>query len=330
MDILIKNNIKKTAVYDTYWEFAYKRQNIFWNRFKQNGEAPEDPILKKYKFTNAYRVNDRVSQYLLRNVIYDSNHNDEDLLFRILLFKVFNKIETWESLSALLGEINYREFDIEQYKKVFEKLRKGKRKIYSGAYIMPSGKSQFGHSFKYENHLELLNSIMKDGLASKVHKCRSLEELYQVLLKYPTLGKFLAFQYAIDINYSELTDFDEMEFVVAGPGACSGIEKCFSDKGSYTNEDIIKYMSWNQWEEFEKRNLPFINLGGRDLKLIDCQNIFCETDKYSRVKHPEIVDKKGRKRIKQLYHPNKSPIQFMYPPKWKLPVPLGNIDFQRK
>lgn len=320
MEILTKNNIKKTIVYDTYWKFAYKRQSLFWNRFNQNGEISKDLILNKYKFTNAYRVNDRVSQYLLRNVIYDDHHTPEDLLFRILFFKVFNKIETWERVSGLLGDINYHSFDIERYKKVFEELRREKIKVYSGAYIMPSGKSKFGSPIKYENHLELISYIMKDGLATKVYKCQSLEEMYHVLLGYPTLGKFLAFQYAIDINYSELTDFDEMEYVVAGPGACSGIEKCFYDKGTYTNEDIIKYMSWHQEEEFEHRNLPFVNLGGRKLQLIDCQNLFCETDKYARVMHPEFVDKKRRERIKQLYHPNEAPIQFMYPPKWKIHI----------
>ncbi len=319
MDLLLRNSIKKTPVYDTYWHFAYERQNIFWNKYYQKNITTTDEILSKYKFTNAYRVNDRVSQFLLKNVIYDGKHKEEDLLFRILLFKIFNKIETWQGISEILGEISYSTFDTVRYKKAFEELS-SKKKIYSGAYIMPSGKSQFGHTIKYENHLDLLHYMMNDKLLSKIKKCHSLEDLYNILLTYPSLGRFLAFQYSIDINYSDLTDFDEMEFVVAGPGACSGIEKCFYDTGSYSKEDIIKYMTWHQQEEFEKRNLHFVNLGGRDLQLIDCQNLFCETDKYARVKHPEFADKKGRKRIKQLYRPNDTRIQFMYPPKWKIVI----------
>ena len=43
------------------------------------------------------------------------------------------------------------------------------------------------------------------------------------------MGDFLAFQLLIDLNYSNLTDFSEMDFVVAGPGARDGIRKCSGD-----------------------------------------------------------------------------------------------------
>lgn len=114
------------------------------------------------------------------------------------------------------------------------------------------------------------------------------------MLSYPTIGKFLAYQYAIDINYSELCDFSEMSFVVAGPGAQSGIEKCFS-LNKYCYEDIIKYMADNQNEEFRKRGLEFKTLFGRPLQLIDCQNLFCETDKYSRVAFSGFKEKSNTK-----------------------------------
>ena len=62
---------KRQEVYNLYWYFASERQNIFWK--KMNGESSpwtDDQILQEYKFCNSYRVNDRVSQYLLKNVIY--------------------------------------------------------------------------------------------------------------------------------------------------------------------------------------------------------------------------------------------------------------------
>ena len=62
----------RKEIYDLYWYFAYERQNIF---IKKSNNEPypwtKDPILDKYKFCNSYRVNDRVSQYLLKNVIYN-------------------------------------------------------------------------------------------------------------------------------------------------------------------------------------------------------------------------------------------------------------------
>ena len=104
---------KRQEVYDLYWYFACERQNIFIK--KLNGEpAPwtKDLILQEYKFCNSYRVNDRVSQYLLKNVIYNGkSYSDEDMLFRILLFKLFNKESTWELLLNNFEDINLKNFN---------------------------------------------------------------------------------------------------------------------------------------------------------------------------------------------------------------------------
>ena len=84
---------KRQEVYDLYWYFACERQNIFWRKLE--GKEPpwtEDEILQEYKFCNSYRVNDRVSQYLLKNVIYNGKtYDNDDTIFRIILFKLFNK-----------------------------------------------------------------------------------------------------------------------------------------------------------------------------------------------------------------------------------------------
>ena len=81
--------------------------------------------------------------------------------------------------------------------------------------------------------------MMNSGITKKIAQAKSLQELYIALLDYPTLGPFLAFQFAIDINYSELCDFNEMSYVVAGPGAKNGIMKCFSDLGGYSYEKFF-------------------------------------------------------------------------------------------
>ena len=62
---------KVSEVYETYWRFAAERQAVFFRRVR--GERPpwtDDRVLAIHKFTNAYRASDRVSQYLIRNVIY--------------------------------------------------------------------------------------------------------------------------------------------------------------------------------------------------------------------------------------------------------------------
>src|SRR5690606_31233135 len=120
---------------------------------------------------------------------------------------------------------------------------------------------------------------------------------------YPSIGRFLAFQLAIDVNYTTLIDFSEMDFVVAGPGARDGVRKCFSDIGNYTEEDVIRAVADGAEDAFDRLGLPFSGLWGRPLQLIDCQNLFCEVDKYARVAHPEIPGRSQRTRIKRKFVP---------------------------
>jgi hypothetical protein len=131
--------LKTTPVFDTYWRFASERQTMFMRRVL--GRTPpwtEDPILSVHRFTNAYRASDRVSQYLIRHVIYDGSQKSEELFFRTILFKLFNKIETWEALCTKLGALSWREFTFDAYAKVLDGLLDEGQRIYSAAYIMPS------------------------------------------------------------------------------------------------------------------------------------------------------------------------------------------------
>ena len=316
-----------TVVYDSFWRFAAERQAVFFRKLE--GEPPpwtEDTIIARHKFTNAYRASDRVSQYLIRHVIYQGDQAPEEVFFRIILFKIFNRIETWELLNAELGPITFEGFSYDRYDRILMRTKSTKTPIYSAAYIMPSGKSAFGHQEKHRNHLRLLEILMRDRVAYRVADASNMKEAFEVLRSYPTIGDFLAYQYVTDLNYSELCDFSEMEFVVAGPGARDGLRKCFSDLGGLTEADMIRLVTERQEIEFEQRGLAFRSLWGRPLQLIDCQNLFCEVSKYARVAHPHITGTTHRTRIKQLYRPSNGWLNCWYPPKWGINHLLGDFE----
>lgn len=311
---------KRQEVYDLYWYFAYERQNIFWK--KLNGEeAPwtNDPILQEFKFCNSYRVNDRVSQYLLKNVIYNGKkYSDEDMLFRIILFKLFNKESTWELLLSNFNDITLKNFDINKYSEVLEQAISSGIKIYNDAYISCANKA-FGYDRKHDNHLALLNKMFNvDRMQNRIILCKTMEEAFNIIKSYPLIGDFMAYQLVTDINYSTVVLWQEDEFTVAGPGSLRGIKKCFIEKGTMSNEDIISYMYEHQEEEFKRLNLNFKRIGNRPLQLIDCQNIFCELDKYCRQALPYL--KSNRTKIKKKYVPKKNKIEYMYPPKWNIKI----------
>lgn len=309
---------RPTVVFETFWRFAVERQAVFFRRFR--GATPpwtDDPFLRRHKFTNAYRASDRVSQYLIRSVIYHGDESACEVVFRALLFKLFNRIETWETLVEVCGPPSWRDFDFCRYDSALSRAM-AHGPIYSAAYLMPAGRGSTGRGSKHRFHLELLDRMMRDELPSRLRDAGSMRQAFELLRAYPGIGDFLAYQYVTDINYSNVTEFSEMSFTVPGPGARDGLRKCFADLGGLTEPEMIRFVADRQRAAFGQMGLAFQDLWGRPLQLIDMQNLFCEVDKYARVAHPDVAGLSGRTRIKQRYSPNPCRIQYWYPPKWGL------------
>lgn len=306
-------------VLQSYWTLAAERQRVYHARLQgEPGPWTEDPVVTQYRFTNAYRAADRVSQDLIR-VIYSGPQDPRDVLFRILLFRFFNKPETWAALEEARGEISADDFDVEEYSRILDdRLARGER-VYSAAYIVPP--PPFGERRKHRNHLRLIWHMMTSGLVRDLATASSLKTVFSLLIAFPSLGPFLAFQLTIDLNYSTLIDFDENDFVVAGPGALSGLAKCFPDARGADPADLIRMMVERQEEQLNYYWIDFKDLFGRPLKLIDCQNLFCETDKYARVAHPDRHGIGNRTRIKQQFAPHGRLAAPFFPPKWGLHPP---------
>ncbi|MEA5358295.1 putative DNA base hypermodification protein [Amycolatopsis sp., V23-08] len=308
-----------TPVFDTYWRFAAERQAVYSARVAgAPGPWTRDPVLLRHRFTNCFRAADRVSQFLIRHVSYRGPQTAEEVVFRTLLFKMFNKVSTWLLLEEEVGDLSWRSFDVDAYDAVLTRAFTAGRTLYSAAYVVPP--PRLGGARKHTNHLRLLRLMMDDGVAGRVAASDSLASVFRILKAYPAMGDFLAYQFAIDLNYSEVTEHDEMEFVVAGPGAKDGIRKCFGPASDGIESHVIRYMADHQHEHFARLGLDFAGLWGRPLQLVDCQNLFCEVDKYARVVHPAIAGHSGRSRIKQRFAPVPEPVPAWFPPKWGLRV----------
>ncbi len=307
-----------SIVFDTYWHFAAERQSIFFKRLA--GDPPpwtNDPILQTYKFTNAYRASDRTSQYLIRNVIYEGSAGWEEVFFRTILFKLFNRIDTWELIAGVSGTPRIDRFGQTQYREILtETMRRGSP-IYSAAYIMPPA-TPGGGTPKHWGHLGLLASMLELRTPQRVAEAASLREVYELLRTFPSIGRFLAYQFAIDLNYAPALPFSEGSFVIAGPGAREGIAKCFESRDGWSDEDLILWTTERQRLEFDRLGIDFRDLWGRALQPIDCQNLFCEVAKYARVAYPMLNTRGGRSRIKQRFAAQATAAPPWYPPKWSI------------
>jgi hypothetical protein len=283
------------------------------------GQAPprtSDPILAAHRFTNCYRAADRVSQFLITQVSYRGDQSWREVFFRTILFKIFNRISTWRLLAGETGEVTWTEYDFARLNALLQVRLEAGDRLYSAAYIMPP--PRLGAARKHANHLRLIELMMNDGAPEKVAEAATMQEAFDVLASYPGMGAFLAYQYLIDLNYAAGLEFSEMDFVVPGPGARDGIRKCFGAAASGIEADVIRYMADTQDDQFARLGLDFGGLRGRQLQLIDCQNLFCEVDKYARAAHPEIAGISGRTRIKQAYRRDAAALTAWFPPKWGL------------
>ena len=309
----------RDEAFQFYFHFMEKRMQLFWQRVEGTDISNTDPILSTYKFTNVYRVLDRVSQYLIAKVIYpkDQSFTPEDTLFRILIFKVFNRIETWEFLEQALEEpISLHNFKPALYSELLS-YRIKNQPIFSGAYLMTASHRNYQHlSSKHERWLTMIQKeFIQEHTFDRVFNADSMAQVFNILKEKTFIGGFLAYQYAIDFNYSPHLHFDENSFVKAGIGAIRGIKKCFEDFRDYTYEDCIRYTQEHLLAYQEQYGYTeFKNLYNRPPTLIDLQNCFCETDKYLRVQLPEL--NLGNTRIKQKYKPTRSKINYQFPPKW--------------
>lgn len=311
-----------TPLLDTYWRFAHERHSMWQRRLEAPaGPWTDDPILRQHRFTNTYRVLDRVSQYLVAEVQYGHGRSQEpaELFWRTLLFKIFNKIETWQLLERKLGRMSWQSAQPDCIVSVLDEAMAAGTRLYSAAYIMPS--PSMGYARKHANHIAMLVAMMDAGLPGRLASTKSLKEAYDLILAWPSMGPFLAFQYTIDLNYSALMAHDESEFVVAGPGALDGISKCFADYVNLDPAEVIMHLYRDQATQFDRMDLPAVSLFGRPLMPIDLQNCLCEISKYTRKSHPYITGVSGRTQIKQLFTPSNRTLPSVFlPPKWGLSI----------
>lgn len=321
-----------------YW--MCERMNIFWRKYR--GDAypwTEDSILNRFSFTNVYRCLDRVSQYLISHVLYNGKHYEpEDIFFRILLFKHFNKIETWEALESKFGDITYQGGSFfEEIADYLDEVSKHET-IYNSAYIICCYFYKFkeyqwmqGLS-KYRAHFRVFeNEIFANGHIYDFLEADSFEALYKVFHNMKIYGDFTAQQYCIDLNYSSLFNFTENDFVVTGPGSLKGISWVFENVDK--KYDYIGAMRWLQ-ENFNEIMGEFCDKSGMQWNplpweniptLTNIQNCFCEISKFAKGLGVNFK-KNTNERIKREYIPH-GRLDYVFPPKWgECKLPDRNSD----
>jgi hypothetical protein len=326
--------LKPASIFGEFWNFAYERQEIW--RKRQAGLPPpwtRNAVLQRHRFTNVFRVADRVSQFLISTVIPSGSSQPEELFYRTFLYKIFNTECAWKVLTAAVGPLTWKDFDFEDYAVALDKAFGQELPIWSSAYMQKPQLFEQLSPRKHRRYLRLVQFAMEQRIAEKLTSAKSYEECFWILSRLPIHGNFLGMQHACDCNYSSLIDYNENDYIRVGPGSLGGINKCFAlrlnpirESDMQTAARIVGYCVVEQEKWFTRLGLEPVTLQGRKIHLIDMQNLFCEFDKITRVTHPEFNG--ARTKIKHNYDPAKAqPLPpLALPAKGGIPLPTSEEE----
>lgn len=280
----------------TFWYWINERHRIYIKRSEHHpGPWTRDLILQKYKFTNAFRQLDRVTQAwtdryagLLGGKREDTGLLEDvdyaDILYHVVLFRLFNWPATYDALHYA-GRWNY-----ERSMKILEQRKAEGQQIFTGAYIIPNMGSKLPKIEIIAGAVDLVYENRKE-FAAYIRAMRSMEKTTEVLQLVPTIGPFIAYEIACDLRFTRvLSDALDINcWANAGPGAMRGIHRLMSGACARTSPrpDYVAVMKELLERAQEK-------LGEHVLKQKDCpfemreiEHSLCEFDKYMRVKNGE-------------------------------------------
>jgi hypothetical protein len=259
--------------FNLFWYFIRERQSVYLK--KEAGEPrpwTDDPILQKYKFTNVYRENDRVTRWITEH--WRTPHaRDPDLWFAMCVARYVNWPDTLEEIGYPIPW-NRRRFKLT----LARRTRQGE-KVFTGAYIVHSrGKAPKG------DYLAdcVFTPLWRDKEKIRPRKGDTLAEFYSKLRKYNGMGSFMAAQVVADTKYAGvlLSAEDWYSFAAPGPGSRRGLNRLLKKPLDYqmSDEDWLAYINGlrckaaitaKEWTEMHSQ---------------DIQNCLCEFDKWERVR----------------------------------------------
>lgn len=251
-----------------YFETMYERQKIWVKRFLYKKSQPwtKNEIFKNSKFTNVYRELDRNSQWLIKNIITDETLELTDVVWKILFFRLFNKIETFSDKSNQWknGIPNYNEFDKDIFYDYLQLLKENGINPYTSSHLISSkGKRNIWFT---QTVLPSLHQKIPEIIRT-CKKGQSAKELIDLLRSVPGIGGFMSHELYQDLCYVSMytkrpkfMKFNQNDFTNVGPGSAIGIRLIFPNlKGKDKINGIYKLNEMAEtWYKEHNIKFPYI------------------------------------------------------------------------
>ena len=314
---------------DTYWRFAAARQQVYEARLV--GEAApwtSDPILAAApvhqllpRSGSGQPVPDQ-ARCLPRKPVPD------EVFFRTLLFKVFNRIRPGSCLPDSFGEVSWAGYDFARLRRVLEQRLRRRASGSTRPRTSCRRRTRRGPQARQPPAADRADDVRRRRRRSRSAECALDDAAFEYLARaIPAIGDFLAYQYVIDLNYRRCSGMTRWSSSCRARVRVTASASA-SVRPPRIEADVIRYMADHQEEHFARLGLYFqAGLRGRPLQLIDCQNLFCEVDKYCPSGPPG-----GRRRSaagpgsSRPTARSRAPLTAWFPPKWGLTEGVPPVD----
>lgn len=266
-------DVKLLSPLDRFCYWIRERESIRLK--KEAGEDQhwtDDGILKKYRFTNVRRMDDKVSQWLLNNW-YKPYFDHPNMLVACAVARFFN-LPT--SLEPITKYVFGKRWGVGPAKRIKEILRKRKttgETVFNGAYMVRGMEAE-----------DKIGSVL-DAFIPPIAKIKtdreSMEELWTQLMDCYGWGSFMAGQVVADMRWAAKGQWaDRNHWAPAGPGSMRGLNR-IHERPIKTPMKQEAFLT----ELLELRDNCYSRVSPINLRmeLHDWQNCLCEYDKYNRV-----------------------------------------------
>jgi hypothetical protein len=294
-----------------FLKFVSGRHQVFERRMSGLDPwtwAGQDPILNN-KFTNVFRINDRGSQFLLKELLYDPEAEHEDIVMRAMLYRYTNKPEPWLDFYLHVGR--YPILKDLFSGRVGRLWRSLDYSVFNPCYKILVPLKKYHGLDKVTMVTHHVRDMVRDGVVSEILVSRSLKDIVETLQRVPGIGPFMSMQIATDIGYSPIFEEDwENDYIVSGPGSKRGAAIYAPDQDPvHTIWTVQQHLNTLQ----EARGLPQTRLQvapgvWRTPSLMDIQNCFCEFQKYMRIHRGESRGtsfKQKSEMVPKMWYPGK-------------------------
>ena len=271
---------------ESFFGWINERHAIYQRR--AGGQPPpwtDDAILARYKFTNPFRENDRVTVWM-REHWTNPHHNRPagEMIFNCCLFRMVGTSE----FAADHGWVT--EWDPEATKQLIMDRLARKERTFTGAYIITNQGLKDPKAVVVVDHF--LTPIWRDRekLAHIAQTTNSLQALHAEFALYKGWGGggFMAYEVVTDLNYTPVlaNAVDRFSWANAGPGAVRGLNRLhLRDLKKGMNQTQANREMQELLVQAEKYIAPNVPLGDVDMRTIE--HSLCEWDKYQRVLHSQ-------------------------------------------